>query len=195
MTEPEVFILAEQALKNVINQIKDDQWGLIAPDGLSRTPGVSLRELINYHAYDDIWVPEVLAGKTIQEIGDKYDGDLLGDDPKASYAQITAAAQAAAQGFTDLDKIVHLSYGDFPAREYLKHITVFRGFRAWTIARFIGVNDKLPDDLVEGLWEKIVPQVDEWRAMGVFGPAVTVPDDADQQTKLLAITGFYIPTI
>ena len=193
MTEPEVFVVAEQTLKNVIDQIKDDQWGLVTPDGLSRIPGITLRQLINYHAYDDIWVPEVLAGKTIEEIGDKYNGDLLGNDPKDSYAKITAVAQAAAQDFTDLDKIVHLSYGDFPAREYLKHIANFRGFRAWTIARFIGANDTLPDDLIEGLWEKIVPQVDEWRAVGVFGPAVTVPEDADRQTKLLAITGFYKP--
>ena len=26
-------------------------------------------------------------------------------------------------GFTDLDKTLHLSYGDYPAREYLTHIS------------------------------------------------------------------------
>jgi uncharacterized protein (TIGR03086 family) len=195
MSEPEVFILAEQALKNAIDQIKDDQWGQITPDSMSRGTDVSLRALVNYHAYDDSWVPEVLAGKTIEEVGDKYDGDLLGNDPKASYAKITADAQRAVQNITDLDKVVHLSYGDFAAREYLKHITSFRGLRAWSISRFIGINTKLPADLVQGMWDEIIPQVDQWRAMGVFGPAIAVPEDADQQTKLLAITGFYKPAV
>lgn len=194
MTEPEVFILAEQALQNVIDQIRDDQWEKITGPELSeRRPEATLRELINYHAYDDAWVPDVLAGKTAEEVGDKYGGDLLGSDPKGNYAGITAAAQEVARNFTDLDKTVHLSYGDFPAREYLKHITSFRGFRAWSIARFIGASDKLPDELVQGLWDEIVPNVEDWRAMGVYGPAVTVADDADLQTKLLAITGFYKP--
>ncbi len=191
MTEQDIFVLSEQSLKGVIDQIKDEQWEMKASPSLSRGRDITLREIINYHAYDDIWVPDVLAGKTIEEVGDKYKGDLLGEDPQGSYARINAASQQAAKDFTELDKIVHLSYGDFPAREYFKHITSYRGFQAWAIARFIGVSDKLPQTLVQGLWDEIVPQVDQWRAMGVFGPAVVVPEDADLQTKLLGITGFY----
>jgi hypothetical protein len=63
-------------------------------------------------------------------------------------------------------KIVHLSYGDFPAREYRKHITSFRGFRAYDIVKWIGVNTQLPGDLVQGMWDEFVPEVEVWRAMG-----------------------------
>ena len=50
----------------------------------------------------------------------------------------------AVRDFDDLDRIVHLTYGDWPAREYLKHITSFRGLRVHDIARFIGADTAMP---------------------------------------------------
>jgi hypothetical protein len=58
MTEPEVFELAERALLAVVEQIGDEQWGMTMPANFatSRRPTVpTLREVINYHAYDDAW--------------------------------------------------------------------------------------------------------------------------------------------
>ena len=189
MTEQEVFILADQALRAVVDQIRDEQWDLVVPDDMTRTPGITLRETINYHAYDDAWVPDVLAGKTIEEVGDRYDGDLLGDHPKLNFASIAETAVLAVRDFDDPDRIVHLSYGDWPAREYLKHITSFRGLRAHDIAKFIGADPALPPDLVRGLWDEIAPSAEEWRKLGVYGPAVPVPDDAPLQQRLLGLTG------
>lgn len=189
MTEQEVFILADQALNAVVDQIRDDQWDLVVPDDMTRTPGITLRQTINYHAYDDAWVPHVLAGETMEEVGDRYDGDLLGDHPKLNFASIAETAVLAVRDFNDPDRIVHLSYGDWPAREYLKHITSFRGLRAYDIAKFIGADTTLPPDLVRGLWDEIAPSAEEWRKLGVYGPAVPVPDDAPLQQKLLGLTG------
>ncbi|MCX6363179.1 MAG: TIGR03086 family protein [Actinobacteria bacterium] len=189
MNEKDVFILADEALKNVVDQIRDDQWDSRVPDDMTRKPGTTLRQTINYHAYDDAWVPEVLAGKTIAEVGDKYDGDLLGDHPKLNFAAIVETAVLTVRAFDDLDRIVHLSYGDFPAREYLKHITSFRGLRVYDLARFIGADTTLPDDLVQGLWDEIAPDAEAWRQMGVFGPAVAVPESAPLQDRLLGLTG------
>ena len=156
---------------------------------MTRKPGTTLRETINYHAYDDAWVPDVLAGRTIEEVGDKYAGDLLGDHPKLNFAAIVETAVLSVQGFDDLDRMVHLTYGDFPARVYLKHITSFRGLRVYDIAKFIGASTTLPPDLVQGLWDEIEPDAEAWRAMGVFGPAVEVPEDAPLQDRLLGLTG------
>lgn len=190
MSEQDVFVLAEQALLRVVEQIKDDQWQTVVPSEMTpRQPGLTLRAVINYLAYDDAWVPDVLAGKTITEVGEAHDGDLLGERPTAAFARIVAAAIGAARNFSELDKVVHLSYGDFSAREYLTHITYFRAGRAYDIARFIGVETSLPDDLVQGLWEELAPHAEEWRQMGVFGPAVELPEDAPLQDRLLALTG------
>jgi uncharacterized protein (TIGR03086 family) len=154
-----------------------------------RRPGVTLREVINYHAYDEIWVPATLSGKTIQQVGTQYDGDLLGPDPKASFKRLTAQTIQAVEAFRDYDRIVHLTYGDYPAREYLKHITSFRGFRAYDIAKFIGANTTLPDELIEGMRREFEPEIEQWRAMGVFGPAVSVPESASAQDRLLGLVG------
>ncbi len=74
-------------------------------------------------------------------------------------------------------------------KEYLRHITSFRGFRAVDIARVIGVSDRLPESLVQGMWDSFTPDVEEWRKMGVFGPAIPVSEDADLQAKLLGMVG------
>jgi uncharacterized protein (TIGR03086 family) len=190
VTEQDVFILADEALKRVVDQIRDDQWDAVVPAEMTpRLPGSTLRTVINYHAYDDAWVPDVLAGKTIEEVGDTWKGDLLGDHPKLNFASIVETAVLAVRGFDDLGRTVHLTYGDWPAREYLKHITSFRGLRAFDIAKFIGADTRLPDDLVQGLWDEIAPEAEEWRKIGVYGPAVEVPEGAPLQDRLLGLTG------
>lgn len=192
MNEPDVFLLAEHALQHVIDQIQDDQWDMEMPPSFARRnqSTVTLREIVSYHAYDDAWVPEMLAGKTMDEAGkSKFDGNLMGDDPKASFAKIVEAACAAARGLDDLGRTVHCSFGDYPAREYFWQINGFRGLRAHDIARVIGVNSDLPAELVQGLWDEISPHAEEWRSIGVFPPAVEVPEDAPLQAKLLGLTG------
>ena len=192
MSERDVFILADTTLLGVVEQIRDEQWSMTMPPEFATTvqEPITLREVINYHAYDEAWVPDMLAGRTMDEVGkDTHRGDLLGADPKAAFAALVERACAAAAGLDDLDRVVHCSYGDFPAREFLTHITSFRGMRAHDIAKVIGVSAELPDDLVQGMWDQLEPHADEWRAMGVFGPQVQVPEGASLQDQLLGLTG------
>jgi len=193
MRESDIFVLADRALNAVVARIRDDQWQIAMPPSFARrdtdhTP--TLREIIGYHAYDDAWVPDMLAGKTMAEAGpDKFSGDLLGDDPRASFAAIVDAACAAALALDDLERVVHCSFGDFPAREYFWQINGFRGLRAHDIAQVIGVEAALPAELVQGLWDEISPHADEWRQFGVFPAAVPVPATAPLLDRLLGITG------
>ena len=100
-----------------------------------------------------------------------------------------ASSCAAARALDDLERVVHTSFGDFPAREYLWQINTFRGLRAHDIARVIGVEPALSDELVQGLWDEISPHADDWRQYGVFPAAVPVADDAPLLDRLLGITG------
>ena len=199
MTEQEVFILADTALNDVVAKITDDQWDMPMPPSFARraTDEVpTLRRIIGYHAYDDAWVPDMLAGKTMEEVGrDKFKGDLLGNEPKAAFAAIVDQACAAARAFEDLDRTVHTSFGDFSAREYLMQTTYFRGLRAFDIAKVIGVDATLPDNLVKGLWDELGPVADQWREYGVMPPRVPVPHDAPLHDRLLGLTGRdpYVP--
>lgn len=193
MNEQDVFILADQTLDNVVAQIRDDQWSMEMPPSFARRDQdrpVTLKEIIGYHAYDDAWVPDMLAGKTMNEAGKtQFDGDLLGEDPKGSFAAIAEKACAAARSLDNLDKTVHCSFGDYTAREYLWQINSFRGLRAHDIALVIGVEGDLPADLVQGLWDELSPHAEEWRAIGVFPAAIPVPENAPLQARLLGLTG------
>jgi uncharacterized protein (TIGR03086 family) len=193
LTEPEVFVLADHALNDVVTQIRNDQWAMEMPPSFATRVTdhpPTLREIINYHAYDDAWVPDMLAGKTMEEAGlDNFKGDLLGDEPKRSFAEIVEKACAAAGALDDLDRTVHCSFGDFPARGYLWQTNMFRGLRAHDIAKVIGIDFEMPDALVQGIWEEISPHAEEWRAIGVFPAAVRVPEDAPLLDRLLGLTG------
>ena len=192
MREQDVFVLADRALERVVQQIRDDQWEMALPPEFRRREDgpATLREVINYHAYDEAWIPDILAGRTMDEAGkERFDGDVLGAEPKATFRRLVGLGCAAATALDDPERTVHLSYGDYKAHEYLWHANYFRGIRAYEIAKLIGVEPALEPELVEALWEELSPHAEEWRAIGVFGPRVEVPDDAPLLTRLLAITG------
>ena len=196
MDEREVFGLADRALLGVVNRVRTDQWSMTMPPeftarGADHPP--TLREVINAHAYDDAWVPEMLAGRTMDEVGrDAHRGNLLGDSTDDHAGYFTAyveGACAAAEAVEDLDATVHLSYGDYPVREYFWQITNFRGLRAHDIAKAVGQDTDLPPELVQGIWEQVLPKAEEWRSYGVFSVSVPVPEDAPLQDRLLGLTG------
>lgn len=191
MKQKELFLQADAALRSVFDQITPDQLSTPALAEWTRIENPTVRDIIADHARDEAWVPDVLAGKTIEEVGDTYAGDLLGDDPIAAYDRLNDRATAAVNAGLDPDKVVHLSYGDFPLAEYLQHVAIYRAFQAWSVARLLGIEFSLPEPLVDNLWDQVLPQVENWRAMGVFGPPVEVPADADRETRLLAATGYW----
>lgn len=188
MNEQKIFIAAEQALTAVIDQITDDQWDDPMPPmfGMTKT---TVRDVVQAHAADDQWVGHVLSGATIEAGKTLFSDAPLHGDLKAGWHAITERAQAAVRDADDLDTVVHLSFGDFPAREYLQQITGYRGLQVWDLARGIGVDDTLPDELVQGMWEQLSPLAAQWREMGAFGPEVEVPADAPLQDRLLGMAG------
>lgn len=192
MDERDVFQLADRALARVVAQINPDQWEKVLPATFTtrRHPEPpSLRTLVNYHAYDDAWVPHMLAGNSMDEVGpDTFDGDLLGADPVNNFEAFVDLACAAAS-VADLDAVAHLSFGDYLVREYFWQINQFRALRAYDIAREIGVDPDLPADLVQGLWDELTPHMEEWRTIGIFPAAVAVPDGAPLLDRLLGLTG------
>src|SRR2546429_7273660 len=193
LSEPEVFVLADHALNDVVSKIRDDRGAMemppnFAPRRTDKRP--TLREIISYHAYDDAWVPDMLAGKTMAEAGvDKFKGDLLGEQPKLRFAEIVAKACAAVTGLDDLDRTVHLSFGEFPARAYLWQTNMFRGLRAHDIAKVIGIHFELPEALVQGIWDEISPHAEEWRASRALSAAAPVPHDAPPPDPPPRLTG------
>jgi uncharacterized protein (TIGR03086 family) len=193
LDERTVFVRADRALGRVVAQVRDDQWDVPMPPDFARRRSdqvPTLREIVGYHAYDDAWVPDMVAGRTMDEVGrDRYGPDLLGDDPRRAFATLVDRACDAVAALDDLDRTVHCSFGDFTAREYLWQVTMFRGLRAHDLALVVGLEPDLEPELVDGLWTEIEPHAEEWRAIGVLPPRVTVRDDAAPLDRLLGLTG------
>lgn len=192
MDEVAVFVLADNALNDVVQQVREEHWELRFPGALTSRPDapLSLRQVIGYHAYDEAWVPDMLAGRRMADVAPgRYDGDLLGDLPQRAFAALVERACSAACAVDDYDQVVHCSFGDFSAREFFWQASYFRGIRAHDIARVIDVDSTLAPSLARGLWEVLRPNAAQWRALGVLGPEVPVPDGAPLHDRLLGITG------
>jgi uncharacterized protein (TIGR03086 family) len=163
--------------------VGDGDWGRPTP-----CSDWTVRDLVQHLVYEELWAPPLLEGQTIADVGDRYEGDILGSDPQAAWKEAAAAALAAGDADV-LGRTVHLSFGDFSGKEYLGQVTADHVIHAWDLARAIGADERLDPALVEFVHAFMAPQVDQWRAAGVFGPNVEVPPDADLQSQLLAITG------
>jgi uncharacterized protein (TIGR03086 family) len=180
--------LANQELQKVVAQITDEQFSLDLPAGMSRKPS-TLGDAVRYHTYDDAWVPDVLEGKTAEQVGDTYELLLKSESIQQEYATYNRRAVETVRDFTDLERPVHLSYGIFPAKEYLQHIITFRAFRSYDIAKLIGIDTTMDPGFVQALLDEYTPLIDGYRQMGVFPPALEAPEDASPQARLLAMVG------
>ena len=67
------------------------QWQAATPD-----EDWTVRDLVNDLAGEDRCeaMPPLLAGSTIAEVGDRFEGDVLGAEPNAAWAAASAAAGA-----------------------------------------------------------------------------------------------------
>lgn len=186
----ELFIASNETEQKVVEHIADDQWELMMPEKITRRP-MSILEVVRYHIWDSAWIPDGLAGKTLQEVGNSYDHllELTSKELKRNFATYTQYAIDAVRALIDQDRIVHLSYGDFPAKEYLQHNVSVRAFWSYDIAKVIGVDTTMPDDFVQALLDEFSPVVERYRKMGLFPPEVKVASDASSQAKLLAMVG------
>jgi uncharacterized protein (TIGR03086 family) len=167
-----------------VDIIDDDQWDADTP-----CTEWTVSDLVNHIIYENKWVPPLLEGKTIKDVGNQFEGDLLGNDPKGAWNQASKEAIGAVEEPGVERKIVHVSFGDIPGSEYISQVLCDHVIHAWDLAIGIDDDDELDPDLVDFAFDFYEPQLEIWRAGGSFGPEVEVPDDADEQTKLLAATG------
>jgi uncharacterized protein (TIGR03086 family) len=181
---PALFRRASDHFGSLVHRVRDDQWA-------SATPCTEwdVRALVNHVAVEDLWVPPLMEGKTIAEVGDAFDGDQLGDDRTAAWDRAVAAAQASFSSPGAMERSVHLSSGVSTADEYAFQMTADHTIHAWDLARAIGADERLDAELVDFVTERLLPQIQAWRAGGAFVDPVPVTDDADAQTRLLAETG------
>jgi ketosteroid isomerase-like protein len=126
-------------------------------------------------------------GRTIADVGDRLDGDLLGTDPRG------VAVSAATEAIGTVDETlpthgtVHLSYGDESMDEYVRQLVADHLVHGWDLAAATGRDRELDAGLVAEVAAWFDGTEDAYRSGGAVGPRT--PAMGDAQTALLARFG------
>lgn len=175
---------AVQGMTTRIHDIKDTRWSSATP-----CSDWNLRDLVSHVTSECLWTVPLMEGKTIGEVGDAFDGDVLGSDPKSSWDAASEAAVDAVSAPGALTRTVHLSFGDFPADEYVRQMFADMLIHSWDVARATGGDERLDPELVAACAAWFASMEDAYRGAGVIGPRAHNPDEADEQSQLLAAFG------
>jgi uncharacterized protein (TIGR03086 family) len=171
------------ATRRILAGVGMDQWHLPTP-----CEDWDVRRLVEHVVAGNLWAAELSSGRSIADVGDRLDGDVLGDDPLAAY---DASATAAADVFERpgaLDAPCAVSYGPVPGSVYAGHRFVDVLIHGWDLAVATGQDATLDPALVEACWAEVEPQLELLHASGMFGTASEAAT-ADRQSTLLGAMG------
>jgi uncharacterized protein (TIGR03086 family) len=112
-------------------------------------------------------------------------------DPVGAWIAVDEALSAALDDPTQAARTIENPFGPQSLAETIDMIVVGDVFiHTWDLARATGLDESLDADQVQRMLDSMGSMPDELlRAGGMFGPRIDVPDDADDQTKLLALLG------
>jgi uncharacterized protein (TIGR03086 family) len=181
----ELHVRALDSTRRFVADIGADQW-----QRASDCSDWTVRELVNHIVSGNLWAGELTAGKTIDEVGNRLDGDVLGDDPLGAY---DASAKIAGDAFRApgvMERPCAVSYGPVPGEVYGGHRFIDVLIHGWDVAKSTGQDTTLEPELVEACWEVVEPQIDLLVGSGMFDGDVDAPAGADREaTTLLARLG------
>lgn len=181
---PEVHARALDNTRSIVAHVQRSQFGDPTP-----CEDWDVETLLSHIVYGNLWVSPLVSGETIEEVGDRLEGDVLGDDFVAAYDRSSAEAGAAFCAEGAMDAPCAVSYGPVPGSVYCGHRLIDVLVHGWDLAQATGGNTALPGDLVDACLEVIEPQLAELEGTGAFGSDHHVPEGASPQVRLLALLG------
>lgn len=162
------------------NAVPDGAWDRPAP-----CEGWVARDVVR-HLVE--WMPGMFFGSVGLPLPE---GPSVDDDPAGAWRALDAAFVS---GLADPDLCAReiefgpagrFSWEDAVATFCIGDVLV----HTWDLARATGLDETLDPEEVHLQYEGMLPADELLRSSGHFGQRVDVPDDADEQTKLIAFTG------
>lgn len=151
-----------------------------------------VRTLVHHLLYEQCWVPPLCEGMTIEQVGSRFDGDLMGEDAPAwpgSLASAIARAHAAVTQPGVLDRTVHLSFGDVSGREYVIELAGDLAIHGWDLARATGQDDAIDPGATALLLPWAEANAELLAGSGMFGRRLDVRPQASDDVRLLGLLG------
>lgn len=156
----------------------------------------SARDVLAHVVDEQMWVPGLLAGGTIDEVADDLEeplrrlGDFTGPELVRQWSAVRAPVAASWKGTPDDDE-VSLSYGPARVDHYLAQQTFDLAVHAWDLAASQGVELRWSEDLARTVWEFVRDDLADDPAPELFAPPVPgfEGDAVSLQEATLALTG------
>jgi uncharacterized protein (TIGR03086 family) len=167
-----------------IDRLPGDAWHRATP-----CPDWDVRALVNHLVHEDVWTVPLMGGATLDEVGDRFEGDLLGDDPAGNVRAACEAAVAAVASGVVAGRTVHLSFGDTPAEEYAYQLAADHLVHAWDLAAAVDGDRHLDTEVVDACSAWFSGREQAYRDAGVIGPRPRNADPDDPQGRLLVAFG------
>ena len=166
-----------------VRTVPEERWSQGTP-----CSAWDVRELVNHVVGEDRWTAPLLDGQTIEDVGDRLDGDLLGELPVQACEAAGKEAVAAFGETGARERTVHLSFGHTPAAEYAWQLIADHLVHAWDLAAATGGDTRLDADLVTAVAGWYAEREDLYRQAGAVGDRPAV-DAADAQDELMVAFG------
>jgi uncharacterized protein (TIGR03086 family) len=167
------------AFTDRVRAVRDDAWDNAAP-----CEGWVARDVVR-HLVE--WVPGFVQSNAGIEL---TSGPPVDDDPAGAWFALDRAIQAVLDDPAVAGRELDTPMGRLTLEEALARFCVPDVLvHTWDLARATGLDERLDQDEVRGMFAGMQSVDEAMRTSGHFGPRVEVPDDADDQTKLLAFTG------
>ena len=137
-----------------------------------------LRDLLNHMLETQHYFSAAARGESASPPGPNPP-DVLSDDPTKDFAQARDEVVSAFSADGVMDKtgpLLGIAFADA-----LLH--------GWDVAKATGQDATMPDGLPEAAYDAIHGRFTDEQRKGVFGPEISVDDNATPQQQLLAYTG------
>jgi uncharacterized protein (TIGR03086 family) len=178
----EIYRASMQWWAGRVAAVSDDQWDLPTP-----CTEWSVRDLVNHVVGEDRWTSPLMRGQTIEQVGDRFEGDLLGDDPRAAGAEAAGEAVDTVAETLPGHGSVHLSYGTESMDEYVRQLVADHVVHGWDLAVATGADHELDPRLVGEVAAWFDDREELYRSGGAI--AARLPLRGDPQADLLARFG------
>lgn len=154
-------------------------------DAPSPCEGWTARDIVRHLTS---WVPPFLAGGAGVELGD---GPSVDDDPHGAWCHLDAAIRALLDDpVSATSRFEHPVAGSHSVAEAIDRFV--RGdvlIHTWDLARATGQPDHLDREAVSEALAGMEPMADVLASSGHYKERVVVDERADDQTKLIALSG------
>ena len=179
-----LFAGALERFGALVHQVPDGGWTASTP-----CTEWDVRALVHHLMNEISWMAPLLGGRSVADVGESLSGDLLGDDPVASWDAAAAESLGAVEADGAMELVIHLSRRDVTGSDYTFEVFNDLAIHGWDLARAIGANETIDPAFVAIIDERVGPDIADLKASGQYGDEVVPPDGADAQTRLLAMFG------